>query len=217
MQPTAAVPFEAELVVPPARGSFSTIGSFSIMLAVVGLLGLCLAGGLVMNSYNAAAPTAPAADASAIERFNYAMQVEWQGITSRYLPGLGAFLVWHVAAVVLLLVGGLRIMHPSESRRRFMLYVLLFVLLFELLRGGMYLLMMLEMVPLVDQILARELRQMGAQNAQMAPVLKRMAQGVTVVAIIVALVWPGVKILFYGWAARYLASREASELSTGTS
>ncbi len=211
-QPATDAPYEAQLATPARRGSFATVGSFALLLAVAGLLGLCFSGGLVVTNYNAAAPTAPAADANAMQRFEYALQVEWQGVTQRYLPALAGFFVWHFLSVVLLIVGGIRVIRRTDGGRQFMLYVLMFVLLFEVLRSGLYLLMMLEMMPLVDQILVRELRQVGAQNAQMVPILKRMAQGVTVLGIIVALVWPAIKILFYGWSARYLASREAMEL-----
>lgn len=205
-------PFEAELVTPPARGSLTNIGIFAILFGVVGLVGLCFGGGMVVSSYNAAAPTAPAADASAVQRFEYALTVEWQGVTQRYVPLLAGFFFWQVMVVLLLTIGGIRVMRQTEGGRQFMLYVLLFVLLFEVLRSGMYLVMMLEMMPLVDQVLVRELRQVGAANAQMVPLLKRMAQGVTIVGILVALVWPAIKILFYGWSARYLASSEAVEL-----
>lgn len=210
--PAADAPYEAQLVMPARRGSFTTVGSFSLLLAVAGLLGLCFSGGLVVSNLNNVAPTAPAADANAMQRFEYALQVEWQGVTKRYLPALAGFFFWHFLAVVLLFIGGIRVMRRTEGGRRFMLYVLLFVLLFEVLRSGLYLLMMLEMMPLVDQILVRELRDIGPRNAQMVPILKRMAQGVTILGILVALVWPALKIFFYGWSARYLASCEAVEL-----
>jgi hypothetical protein len=93
-----------------------------------------------------------------------------------------------------------------------MLYVLMFTLLFELLRSTMYVLMMLELMPFIDQGLVRAIREAGAQDERITKMLKRLATGVTIVMILIALVWPALKILFYGWAARYLASRQAIEL-----
>lgn len=199
-------PLVAELVAPPRTSSVSNVAIFSILLAVIGIAGLCFAGSLVVSSYNAAAPAPLPADATAIQRFENAITLEWQGVARRYSPALAGFTAWHLLVILLLIVGGIRLFRRTESARQLMLYVLLFVLLFEVLRSGLYLLMMLEMLPLVDQVLVRELRQIGAQNEQMEAILKRMAQGVTIVGILVALVWPALKILFYGWAARHLAS-----------
>jgi hypothetical protein len=93
-----------------------------------------------------------------------------------------------------------------------MLYVLLSVIVFEVLRTGMYLSMMLEMMPMVDTSFQRAMQQAGPADSQMAKILRRMANGVTIMAILFALVWPATKLLFYGWAAKYLASREAIEI-----
>ncbi len=195
----------------PPKNSLALISTVSILAGLLGIIGLCFAGGMVFSNYNAAALTAPAADASAVERFEYELQSEWQSITQRYMPGLVTFTFWQLIAMVLLLVGGIRLMRRTESSRQFMLYVLLMVLLYELLRAGMYLAMMLEMMPLVDTSMNRVLKNAGKQTPQMVAVLKRIAQGITVVLILMVLVWPAIKLIFYGWAARYVSSREAMD------
>lgn len=205
-------PIEAQIVEPPSQGSLSLITSLAITLAVLGLLGLCLSGGIVVSNVNATGPTAPAAGATAMQRFEYELQKEWLGITQRYMPALVTFLALQVLAVALLFIGAIRLARRRPAGRRFMLGVLLFMIAFEALRAGLYVVMMLEMMPLVDASLHRALQRAGGQGPEMAAMIKRMAQGATLAAILVALVWPGLKLLFYGWAARYLTSREAREL-----
>lgn len=211
--PKVEVPYEAEIVdAPRPTGSLSLISTIAILAALTGVATICMGGGLALTSYNAAAPLPPAAGASAVNRFQYDLQVEWQGITQLYLPGLVAFTLWHVVVLLLLLIGGIRLLRQTPSARTFMLYVLLSVIVFEVLRTGMYLSMMLEMMPMVDTSFQRAMQQAGPADSQMAKILRRMANGVTIMAILFALVWPAIKLLFYGWAAKYLASREAIEI-----
>jgi hypothetical protein len=212
-------PLEAQLVEPveaalavPAKGSFASISTFSIILALLGGIGLSLSGGFTVLNYRAAAPTPPPAGAPAIQRFQYELTVDMQGIAQRYTPGLAMFSFWHAAVVVLLFIGGIRVARRSERGRQFMLYVLIFTLLFELLRSAMYVMMMMELMPFIDEGLVRTIRQAGGEGDRITKILERMAMGVTLVMILFALVWPAVKLLFYGWAARYLATRQAIEL-----
>lgn len=212
LQFASDAPLVAELAAAPRKGMLTNIGVLVLLMAMLGLVGLCFSGGLVATNINAAAPTAPAADATAMQRFEYAVQVEWQGVTQRYVPALAGFFGCHVIVVALMMIGSIRVFWRSDAGRQFLLYALLLTLLFEVLRSGLYLVMLLEMMPLVDQILVRELRGLGAQSQQMETLMKRMAQGLTVFGILVALVWPALKIVFYGWCARYLASQEAIDI-----
>jgi hypothetical protein len=209
IQPGPGEPFEAEFAEPPRAGSLTLIATLAIIAGALGTIGVCLAGSFVATTYNAAAPTDPGASAPAHQRFQYELQKEWAGITERFWPGLATFTVLQSFVMVLLLVGGIRLLRRTPAARRFMLMALLVVLLFETARSGMYLIMMLEMMPSVDTSMHQVLKGSAGQSPQAIAILKRMAQGITVVAILVALVWPAIKLLFYGWAARYLTSEEA--------
>lgn len=210
-----ALPLDAVvLAAPPPPNSLGLIGMVALLAGLAGLISLCAVGSMVTVNYNAAAPIAPAADASAVERFQYDMQVEMSSIGQRYLPGHIAFMSGHLLLVVLLVIGGIRILRRSQAGRRFLLYVMLFALAFEVLRSGMYVLMMLELLPMMDESLVRSLRRAGQQAPAAKAMLERMAQGMTVAAVVVGLVWPALKILFYGWAARYLASQTAIDACT---
>ena len=212
--PSAPVLDAEVLAPPPPPNSLSLIGMVALLAGLIGLVSLCAVGSMVATSYNAAAPVGPAADASAVERFQYDMQVEMSSIGQRYLPGHIGFMAWHLFLVLLLVMGGIGILRRTQSGRQFLLYVMLFALLFEVLRSGMYVLMILELLPMMDESLVRSLRRAGQQSPAAKQMLERMAQGMTVAAVVVGLVWPALKILFYGWAARYLASQRAIDACT---
>lgn len=211
--PSAPVLDAEVLAPPPPPNSLSLIGMVALLAGLAGLVSLCAVGSMVATNYNAAAPIAPAVDAPAVERFQYDIQVEMSSIGQRYLPGHIGFMAWHLFLVLLLVMGGIGVLRRTQSGRRFLLYALLFALLFEVLRSGMYVLMMLELLPVMDESLVRSLRRAGQQGAA-KQMLERMAQGITVAAVVMGLVWPALKILFYGWAARYLASQTAIDACT---
>jgi hypothetical protein len=203
-------PLEAQVAAPPPKNAFGSIGSFVILFGVLGLAGLCFSGGFAALNYNATAPTPPPPNASAFQRFQFDLMNDMTNIAQRYTPALMAFSGWQVLVVILLIIGGVRVMRRTHSGRQFLLYVLLFTLLFEVLRAVMYVLMMMELLPFIDEGLVRAIR--GVPNERAANVLKRVSLGLTLVMILVALVWPAMKILYFGWAAKYLASRQAIEL-----
>src|SRR5262245_43711905 len=90
-----AEPVEAQVAAPP-RDSFGSIGAFGILFGLMGMLGLCFSGGFALLNYNATAPTPPAANAPAFERFQYDLMNDMTGIAQRYTPGLIAFSGWQL-------------------------------------------------------------------------------------------------------------------------
>lgn len=198
--------------VPPPKknGRVLMIGMLAIVMGALGFVGV-LATAVGYASGAALAAAAPGPNADAMERLQYQIQVEQAAVMQRYLPGNIVFSTLHVIVAILLIVGGVRVIRMSPPGRSFLVYVFLAVIIFELLRTGMYMMMQLELMPIMDELMVRTMREAagGGPNEHAARLMARMWKGMSIAGIVMGLIWPTIKVVLYGLSARYLASEEA--------
>jgi hypothetical protein len=116
-----------------------------------------------------------------------------------------------------MIVGGVMVLRLRPAGRKFLMYTLLAVIVFEVVRTILTIYIQLQIMPVTELYMDRLLREGGGPggNQSFAQFMSRIMKGAMIFGVIFALVWPLAKIILYGISSRYLASDAVTQLFEG--
>jgi hypothetical protein len=187
-----------------------------LVLGILGLLtGLCgvvtlpfagqLQGSLLLK---------PGPDANPLEKAQYDYQIESIAIQRQYIVLNFTLTAVLVVLASLMTVGAIMALRWRPAGRGFLVYVLLAVIVFEMVRMAVTLVVSLETLPATDHFVATLQREAegGGINTGSANALASFARGTMIFTIVAGVAWPFIKVILYGLIARYLASPKVRDL-----
>jgi hypothetical protein len=201
-QPAAGVYDPATYRLPPRKpGALTAVAVMALVLGILGMLVSCMS-------------VATLPFQSQLQNLNTAgskVQVEMNQaiakVQNRYLAGTMSFAVLHLVVATCLVIGGVMVLQGKPSGRTFLLYTLLAVIVFEILRTILVLVIQLECLPVIDGYMDKLGEDPAAGGGRtLGPGFARMMKGFMIFGLVVAMVWPLIKVIVYAISARYLSS-----------
>jgi hypothetical protein len=200
---------------PSRPGALTAVAVIALVLGILGFFSSCLA--VVMlpmqTQFQAAlGGIAPGPSASPIERQQYEMQVALAAMNQEYIVPQMVIAAAHIILAACMIIGATLVLRGRERGRAFLIYTVLIVIVFELLRTAFAVFLQLQMLPVYDEFVNRMAREATASSADQTILwITRMMKGVMLAVVVFAVAWPLAKIIIYGLSARYLSGDVARE------
>jgi hypothetical protein len=135
------------------------------------------------------------------------MQNEMLAAQEKYFAPQIVTIVLHLVLTTLMIIGGIGVLQSRPGARALLMWTLLAVIIFEVIRAGLGIMIQLELLPIQQEYNKLIMREVGGgQNQRFVQMIGNMSQGFAILGIIMGLMWPLGKIIVYGLSARYLAS-----------
>jgi hypothetical protein len=197
-------------VMPPKKpGVLTAIGVMGVVLGVLGVMSSCMAvAALPFQSQLQTAFSQPSSKDPAL-RIQAEMNSAMAQVQQDYFAVSMTLSVLNLALSAWLLAGGIMVLRTRRAGRPLMIYALLTVIAFEVLRTVFGVIIQLEMMPITTDF-ADRLGREAAPNSPMAS-MGPMMKGAAIFGMVLGLIWPLGKIIMYALSARYLASKPIVE------
>jgi hypothetical protein len=183
------------------------VAVLALIFGILGLLASCTAVAfLPFQSQMQGAlnpPSGPGAPPMA--KLQSEMQAAMNQATEKYFVGQVITSLTHLVLAACMVVGGAMILGSRPRGRTFLMYTLIAVIVFEVLRAVFMLVIQLEIIPITTTFVERMAQEGGPGNpagASMASIMK----GAMYFGLLVGLAWPLIKVVMYAVCARYLAT-----------
>jgi hypothetical protein len=212
-------PYDMPNLPPKKPGALTAVGVVGIVMGILGLGAACLVlvGLPLQAQMQGTFNPVPPPNAPPVMRLQYEMNVEMQAIQDRYMVPNMVFGGLHLLLAAGMIIGGILVLKTNPAGRTLLMYTLLAVIVFELVRAAVGLMAQLEIMPITTMYMERIMREAGGPggNNATAQMFARIMKGATIFGMVMALMWPLAKIIIYGISARYLASDQVVALFGG--
>ncbi len=199
-------PIETTRGVPKQRPiGLTVICVLAIVLGCLGILATIVTGvQLTVGQQLQQSFRSPGAPNQEIEEIQQEMQSKIQDVTRRFFVPHVILQVVKFALCIAMIYAAVRTLNLHASGRRQLAWVFAFLIAFEIVQLTVFVLLQLQMRPIMAEYMPKLMKVPDGANAPPAEFGQLIASATIIFGLIVHAVWSLAKIIYYGVARRYL-------------